>query len=336
MGTTLRAEAISQGVQNPLLRLRMVEQNQRLTLAVRVGGLGVWDYDIAHDAMTCDPQWYAIMGLDPEDPIATIEQFRDVIHPEDRERATEVEKTARQLLSDRLDYGIVFRIVRPDGEIRWVRSAACIFDDEHGQPMRAVGYVVDITEPYLAEQRMQATNAQLVLENETLRRETLVDPLTGVANRRRLDREIERACQHARRDGETLSVAMIDIDHFKLYNDRYGHKQGDQALARVAEAIASAAWRPYDLAARYGGEEFAVLLPAVPDPSAVIARILENVARLNLPHDATALGRLTISCGCITTADPVRQEPDTLIEAADQQLYEAKQAGRNRSCLAQI
>src|SRR5690606_2942090 len=115
----------------------LLEQHQRLELAAQVGGLGVWDYDILRDEMVCDTRWYAIMGLDPAQPIRSVEEFQRVIHPEDRERATEVNNTARQLLSERKDYGIVFRIVRPDGEIRWVRSSACIFDDESGQPVRA-------------------------------------------------------------------------------------------------------------------------------------------------------------------------------------------------------
>lgn len=323
-------------VRDALRTLALTEQNQRLTLAVQVGGLGVWDYDIPSDSMTCDGQWHRIMGLDPANPITSVDDFRRVIHPDDRERATEVEETARHLLSDRKDYGIVFRIVRPDEEIRWVRSAACIFNDTQSRPVRAVGYVVDITETRLAEQLLQDSNAQLLEENQSLMRQTLVDPLTAIANRRRLDQEVERACNHARSNGQSLAVLMIDIDYFKPYNDHYGHKQGDRALAGVAEAIATAAWRPYDLAARYGGEEFAVLLPGAVDPHVVIERIFDNVAALKLPHTGSPLSQLTISCGCVVTADPQQLDPNVLLDAADQRLYRAKQQGRNRYCVDTI
>jgi diguanylate cyclase (GGDEF)-like protein/PAS domain S-box-containing protein len=325
-----------ENVRDAMMRLSMVEQNQRLTLAAQVGGLGVWDYDISRNIMTCDGQWYRIMGRDPSNPVVSVEQFRACIHPEDVDRATEVERAARQLLSERQDYGIVFRILRPNGEVRWVRSAACIFEDSKKTPVRAVGYVVDITESHLAELALKARHAALVEENQSLARQALIDPLTGIANRRRLDQEIIRACNHARGNGQSLAVVMIDVDHFKTYNDHYGHQLGDDALIKVAEAIASAAWRPYDLAARFGGEEFAVLLPGTVDPRTVIERIFSNVAALDLPHEKTVLGRLSVSCGCVYTAREEFLEPRLLLDQSDQRLYQAKQHGRNRFMIDKI
>jgi len=158
--------------------------------------------------------------------------------------------------------------------------------------------------------------------------------VTAVSYRKTLDQELERACSLARRDGTSLSVAMIDIDYFKIYNDHYGHRQGDLALAAVAEAIASAAWRPYDTAARYGGEEFCLVLPESSNPRQVLERIMDNVRRLALPHAASPLGSvLTISCGCVAGVSGGGLDPVALIEASDAQLYRAKQAGRNRICM---
>ena len=117
----------------------------RLVMAARVGGLGVWDYDILRDELHCDDGWYRIMGRDPSTPIRSIAEFRPLIHPEDAEIATEVSNTAAELVRSEQDYSIKFRIIRPDGQIRWLRSAAGL-ETVEGRAIRAVGFVVDITE----------------------------------------------------------------------------------------------------------------------------------------------------------------------------------------------
>ncbi len=257
--------------------------------------------------------------------------MRAVVHPDDVARATEVQQTASQLLADKGDYGIVFRVVRPDGEIRWVRSVACIVEDDDHTPQRAVGFIVDVTDDLLAEQRLQQLNAMLSAQNAELSRQALVDPLTSIANRRRFDQEIGQACAQALHAAEPVTLAMFDVDYFKVYNDRLGHAQGDLALKAVAEVIASAAWRPYDLAARYGGEEFVLLLPGVADPRAALDRVVGNLAAMALPHPASPIDAfVTVSCGCVTIADPAELSPENLLLRADAALYRAKEAGRNR------
>src|SRR5690606_8106393 len=121
------------------------ESGERLQIAARLGGLGIWDYDIGRDELHCDAHWYRIMGRDPGRPIRSIADFRPMIHPEDRDRATEINQTARELISGHRDYAIEFRILRPDGEVRWVRSAAYL-QHRDGAPTRATGFVVDITD----------------------------------------------------------------------------------------------------------------------------------------------------------------------------------------------
>jgi diguanylate cyclase (GGDEF)-like protein len=304
------------------LEQKLLQSNKRLAIAARVGGLGAWDYDIKRDLMACDERWYEIMGRDPSgERINTIAKFREVVHPEDRDTATEVDRTARTLLDIDEDYFIQFRIIRPDGEVRWVRSAACIFGDNAGLPVRAVGYVFDITEQRKAEQALRETNAALQEENLLLKHQAMVDPVTNIANRRRLDIELKRACQHAITTGTSLTVAMIRADHFRLYNDHYGRQRGDQALAAIAEAIASAAWRPYDLAARFGGAEFVVLLPQSSAPEAVMQRISGAVASLLLPHGASPdSDYLTVSCAFYTSAVPSELKPSFMLLAAGRQL----------------
>lgn len=151
-GTITNIVCVSRDVTAESNALRSLEASRkRLEIAALVGGLGVWDYDIANDELRCDSTWHRIMGRDPSMPITRIEDLRAMIHIEDRERATEVTRVAAELLESGQDYGIVFRIVRPDGEVRWIRSAARL---EHQGPraVRAIGFVVDITD----SRRMEA------------------------------------------------------------------------------------------------------------------------------------------------------------------------------------
>lgn len=296
----------------------MSDVNERMILAARVGGLGIWDYDILKGEMVCDAQWHQIMGLDPSHPVTRIEQFRPSVHPEDVDRVTEVDSTAVRLAADRKDYEIEFRIQPADGNIKWIRSAAAIVQDDGGRPVRAVGFVVDITEARLAK--------------DSLEKQSLQDPLTGLGNRRALDEAIQRECIRVECTGDAISVAMIDIDYFKLYNDRSGHLFGDDALRAVANIIAKAARRPYDLAARFGGEEFVLLLPGVADPRTQIALIQSGLAELAIPHPASSLSNmLTVSCGCFVYDGSEKITPAELLEACDKALYQAKARGRNRA-----
>ncbi len=177
---------------------------------------------------------------------------------------------------------------------------------------------------------------------DALRRAATTDPLTGLANRRQLDELIGREASRCQRNGSPLSVLMIDVDCFKLYNDRYGHQAGDDCLRAVAGVVGRVARRPADLAARYGGEEFCVLLPDTPrDGAALVARrLLEGIDLLRLPHAmSTVADHLTISIGCATSRLSGEQmgsrrrcqEPSELVAAADAALYAAKRAGRHRA-----
>lgn len=143
-------------------------ERERLILATAASGSGVWDYNIDADILQCDARWHEIVGLDPACPVKSIEDFKPHIHPDDVARATEVRATLAQLIANKQGYRITFRIVRPDGEIRWLNSAACVIAAVDGSPNRAVGAVVDITE------QIQATQA---LAESELRFKTLADML---------------------------------------------------------------------------------------------------------------------------------------------------------------
>lgn len=176
----------------------------------------------------------------------------------------------------------------------------------------------------LRQRELEAMQAQLKLLNEELAEQTLTDALTNLKNRRAFDRLLANEHARALRNRSTLGVLMVDVDHFKAYNDQYGHQAGDQALQAVAKAIQSEA-RVYDHVARYGGEEFAVILPTtlVADARAVAERIRLGVQGLKGLHRP-----VTVSVGIAMSA--TQSTPAELVNRADQALYQAKQAGRNR------
>lgn len=317
------------------------EMHDRMVLATRVGGIGVWDFDMVGNQLVCDDQWYRIMGRDPGQPISSLEEFQLFIHPDDVERATEVELLRVELAAKKEDYGAKFRILRPDGDIRWIRSVACLIGDHDGLPSRAVGFVSDITDSVRSHERLKQSNAMLRQANialceqrRILRRMSFNDGLTGIANRRCFDRDLGRACRLAARNREPLVLALIDIDFFKQYNDLYGHPEGDRALQMVADVLASVARRPLDLAARYGGEEFALMLPNCDDLESVHAEIAQRIAALRIPHaGSSASPYVTVSLGGIVARLPGDMDPERLVKCCDTVLYQAKKAGRNRAVM---
>ncbi len=159
--------------------------------------------------------------------------------------------------------------------------------------------------------------------------------MTGLSNRRVLDNRLDEEWRRARRTGQPLSALFIDIDHFKRFNDTYGHASGDEALSAVAECISSTVRRAVDLVARYGGEEFAVILPdtSADGAAAVAEKIRRNVQAQDILHGGDGSVAVTVSVGCATMVPAQGANALDLLAAADRQLYLAKAAGRNRvSC----
>ncbi len=169
---------------------------------------------------------------------------------------------------------------------------------------------------------------------KTLAEMATTDGLTRLANRRLFDRALEVEWRRAARESTQLSVLLLDVDHFKAFNDEYGHLKGDDTLRNVAKAIDTAIRRPGDLAARYGGEEFAVILPNTGRLGAmeVAERVRRAILALNIPHASSMAGVVSASIGIATVAPSPLKPLDTisLLETADAGLYRAKAAGRNR------
>lgn len=163
------------------------------------------------------------------------------------------------------------------------------------------------------------------------------DPLTTLYNRRALFLDWERVWRNAERRGELVAVFLIDIDHFKRYNDHYGHRAGDECLREVARALRETFSRPLDLIARYGGEEFVVVaLPvSLRGVETLSARVLNTVRQLDINHRGVGDdARLTVSVGVACSIPDLKYDCDRMIELADQALYQAKQQGRDRVVVA--
>lgn len=174
---------------------------------------------------------------------------------------------------------------------------------------------------------------RLAAAKSELQRLSALDGLTGITNRRRFDEQLDQEWKRAARDGSPLSVILTDIDHFKAYNDHYGHLAGDDCLKRVAAALRDAVQRPGDLVARYGGEEFVAILPGTDSAGAraVAESMRRGVADLGIDHAASPThSKVTSSLGAATIVPDETSVPATLVAAADEALYESKKAGRNR------
>ncbi|MBD0272760.1 MAG: diguanylate cyclase, partial [Acetobacteraceae bacterium] len=229
------------------------------------------------------------------------------------------------------DAVVAFRFRRPDGGHRWVEVRCRVIRPEDGAPAEYVAAIRDANDRKAAEEALLAAQ-------ERLERMAATDGLTGLANRRAFDDRLVAEWRRAAREETALSVLLLDADRFKLFNDSYGHAEGDACLRTIAAVMEEVSRRPGDLPARYGGEEFALILPATDETgaAAVAERLRTRMEARGVPHAANLpWGVVTASIG-VATVRPAGAEPDTdnLLRAADAALYRAKAEGRNRVGLA--
>ncbi|UXH79821.1 diguanylate cyclase domain-containing protein [Roseateles amylovorans] len=230
-------------------------------------------------------------------------------------------------------------LMKADPELREI---PIIFVTGHGESdveVRAfeAGAVDFITKPLNETVLLARVRTQLRIKRLTdeLRRMATTDGLTGVSNRRHVDEVMQRECQRAARNGTSLAMLIVDVDHFKHYNDHYGHPAGDLCLQAVASALASVAHRPGDQVGRLGGEEFSLLLPETDLAGAidVAESALRAVRTLALPHAASpSADHVTVSIGAASLPAPgaALHAASLLMNLADKALYQAKSNGRDR------
>lgn len=201
-----------------------------------------------------------------------------------------------------------------------------------GFKLGAADYILKPFSPPIVEARIR-THLELKKQRDLLEKLNLTDNLTGIANRRKYEQYLANKWNVMVRLRTPLSLVMIDIDHFKQYNDNYGHSEGDHCLRQVAQAMQSALVRSVDLVARYGGEEFVAVLPGTGLSGAKIVaeKMRACVQNLNIPHEFSSAGKtVTVSIG-LSSCQPSREfSAEKQLVHADQLLYQSKENGRNR------
>jgi len=281
----------------------------RLKLALATAHMGIWEWDIVTDRMIWPENMEAIFGPLPGPFEGTLETFLSLVHPEDRSGVIRAVKNALEDVEKGNEYEVEFRIIRPNGEIRWSRGKGLLFRDQVGRPLQMLGLFMDITESKQAE--------------EALRAASLVDELTRLYNRRRFLALGEHQIKIASRMKRRLSLLFIDVDGLKWINDNHGHTEGDQALIDTA-SILRETFRESDITARIGGDEFAVLVTETTDGRTEIltGRLQENVTAYNAK--GTRNYKLSVSVG-VAQFDP--ESPVSIHEMlaqADALMYDQK------------
>ena len=297
-------------------RLVDSEEHHRL-LANNVSDM-IARFDRAFVRTYISPACQDIVGYSPDELVG--QAMPNMVVDADRNRVKA--ELVRPLLAGSETARSTYRVACSDGRVVWLETFARRLPDNSG----FVTVARDVSVQKALESKLETANQQLRIQ-------VMQDPLTGIANRRRFDEMLGFEFRRAQRLGEPMSVLLADIDHFKSFNDLYGHAVGDECLRAVAVALDRTLRRPGDLAGRYGGEEFAVLLPGT-DASGVMVvaeRLRIAVSNVRITSRPSCTRSLTVSVGAATflpCAD--LYGPAALVEAADAALYSAKRDGRDR------
>ena len=207
-------------------------------------------------------------------------------------------------------------------------------DEVKGLKLGAVDYITKPFHEIVVKARVE-TQIRILNQIRIIEKLSFIDTLTEIPNRRMFDQSLKKEWNRARREKHPISTLMIDIDHFKIYNDTHGHQQGDVALKKVAEIITSSLKRSTDIAARWGGEEFTVLLPntTIDGAKHIAEDIRKNVEAASIPCSASnSYHKITVSVGAANILPDKTNSVMKLIMLADTALYKAKETGRNRIC----
>ena len=312
------------------------EKEKRYAYAMDAAGEGLWDWDIDENRVTHNAKWCQLLGLDDALAVHDMSVLERLIHPDDRDSMM---AALTQALTGDGFYSHEHRMLSSRGDKIWVHDRGRVVECDHnGNPARMVGSITDITARKMFERRLAETSRNIEISNEQLERQvvertsalaranqelealTKRDVLTGIGNRLLLDDW--RARQDA---NDAFVVMMLDVDHFKQVNDRYGHKVGDKVLQQIAQCLAVSV-RRHDLVIRLGGEEFLVILTSVDLERAVsLAECLR--VRVSDLEVLPAGGKVTASLG---VAAGLCCDFDTVLGDADNAMYRAKRAGRNK------
>lgn len=310
----------------------LAADRQRLTNVLDGTAAGTWDWEVETGRVVVNERWAAMLGR-TRDELAPITNatWERLCHAEDLAIASVA--LTRHLNGDAERYTAEFRMRHADGHWVWVQSIGRVFQrDVEGRALRVAGTHMDISRRKADEQRLHDDARALEAANRQLRDLAIIDALTGAFNRRHFNDVCLTALAGAQR-GKAIALCMLDVDHFKAYNDHYGHQAGDIVLRTLAQTLRDGLKRSTDALFRLGGEEFGVIFSANSVEAAhhFVGELLFAVHALGLPHAASPMGVVTASFGLAWWAEPTSElTPDTMYAAADAALYEAKRGGRDR------
>jgi diguanylate cyclase (GGDEF)-like protein len=315
---------------------RRIESEARLAEAQHIVCLGHYEYTPRTGTMVWSEELYRLFDRDPALGPPRYKELLGYYHPEDRRR---VIAARHQGFVAGQPYEFDLRLRQRDGSYRWCHAVGRPVRDAEGTLRRMVGTLLDITdrrrlEEQIEEQMMHINQANVELElqqmelaeaNTQLEALAATDGLTGLQNHRTFKTKAEQEYERSRRYGTSLSIILLDVDHFKHFNDTFGHPAGDQVLKQVATVLQQTA-RTTDIVARYGGEEFVLVLPGTDrqDATACAERIRAAVA--TQPWEQRAI---TVSIG-VATLLPATESIAALVKEADTALYQSKSGGRNQ------
>jgi diguanylate cyclase (GGDEF)-like protein len=287
----------------------------------KLAKVGGWQLEMATMEMAWTQEMYEIYDL----PHATSLSLEQALACYTEETRPALENAIRKAMAFGTPWSVEACMVTARGLKIWVRNQGEAVVHA-GQVVRLTGASQDVTE------RVQYA-AKLATANKKLELLAVTDSLTGVGNRRCFDQQLAAEWSRCQRRNIPLGLLMLDIDHFKLYNDRYGHPRGDETLSHVATILSECAQRSGELVARYGGEEFAVLLPGS-DPAntrKMAQDIIAELTRASIPHGTSPTAKhVTVSVGAACTTPVASIDSLLLVQTADIALYAAKTRGRNR------
>ncbi len=318
---------------------RIGHSRNRLDLLFRSAGDGYWDWYIPTAVVFFSKGWLQMLGYAVYDIAPSFNSWIKLIHPDDLGHF--LLTWASYMENPEHDFTIEYRVRCQNGTYLWVEAHAIKELDTKGNLIRLAGFHRNIEQRKLNEEKIreyQQELEQLValrtseLEQANLQLQKLADqdPLTQLQNRRSFNDYLNKQMKLARRNNISLCLIMLDIDHFKAYNDRYGHKLGDDCLKQVATVIRESLLRPADFASRYGGEEFVIVLPDTDIQGAisVAKNIQTNLAELHrLPKNPVSEQQLTASIGIASNTQLQQQD---ILQLADRAMYAAKENGRNQ------
>jgi diguanylate cyclase (GGDEF)-like protein/PAS domain S-box-containing protein len=297
---------------------RSAEMLRRTGELAQIGG---WELDLATQRVDWTEQVFRIHGLDTN----VIPRLQDTFEFYPAEARPSIEAAFAAGTRDGTAWDLELPFLTAGGSARWIRSQGmAMFEGD--KPVRLMGAFQDITEKKTIALELHRLNAELIRLSTT-------DALTDVGNRRLFDQTLKTEWQRAARRGEPVALLMIDVDHFKEYNDHYGHPAGDACLRQIAHMVGESVRRSGELVARYGGEEFALLLPGTDLEAArgVAERCRQRIADAKIEHRASSSSAwLGVSIGVASQIAAAGVDCGVLVDIADAALYRAKRCGRGR------